>query len=57
MFKVAIAHREIKETNYWLRLIKGSELDDCDELNYLIKESGELQKFLGSIVGKVRKKK
>jgi len=55
--KTAIAHREAKESNYWLRLIKGSEIDRSEELDSLIKESAELRNILGSIVGKVRKSK
>jgi four helix bundle protein len=53
--KVAIAHREAKESHYWLKLIKGSEIDDSDELNYLIQESLEIRNILGSIVGKARR--
>jgi hypothetical protein len=39
------------ESNYWLTIIKrtGSEANKL-ELDYLIKESGELKKILGSIV-------
>ena len=55
--KVAIAHREAKESNYWLRLIKASEIDDNNELNYLTQESFEIRNILGSIVGKVRRNK
>jgi four helix bundle protein len=55
--KVSIAHREAKESHYWLRLLKGSEIDDSNELNFLIQESFELRNILGSIVGKVRKGK
>ena len=55
--KVAIAHREAKESHYWLRIIKGSELDSGEELDYLIQESLEIRNILGSIVGKVRKNK
>ena len=53
--KVAISHREAKESNYWLRLIKGSEIDNSDELTYLIQESLEIRNILGSIVGKARR--
>lgn len=55
--KTAIAHREAKEANYWLRVIKGSDIDDSEELDYLICESAELRNILGSIVGKARKNK
>ena len=53
--KVAIAHREAKESHYWLRIVKGSEIDDCDELIWLIQESFEIRNILGSIVGKARR--
>jgi len=55
--KVALSHREAKESHYWLRLIKSSEIDDKDELNYLIRESFEIRNILGSIVGKARRNK
>ena len=53
--KTAIAHREAKETNYWLRIVKGSDIDTSTDLDFLIQESMELRNILGSIVGKVRK--
>lgn len=56
--KVEISLREMRESNYWLRLIEAT----CDkqkvniiELDYLIKESGELKLILGSIVSKTKK--
>ena len=53
--KVRIALREMRESNYWLRIIKRtvSELN-TSELDYLIKESKELKNILGSIVQKSR---
>ena len=55
--KISISHREAKETNYWLRIIKDSEIDNSGELNDLIQESLEIRNILGSIVGKVRRSK
>jgi len=52
--KVAISHREAKETNYWLRIIKESDLNKSSELDYLLQESLEIRNILGSIVGKAR---
>jgi four helix bundle protein len=54
--KVRIALREMRESNYWLRIIKGIEIDTTNtgELNYLIQESKELKLILGSIVQKTR---
>jgi len=40
-----------------LRLINGSEIDNSEELKYLIQESFEIRNILGSIVGKARRNK
>jgi len=53
--KVRISLREMRESNYWLRIIKRTvEEVDQSELDYLIKESAELKNILGSIVQKSR---
>ena len=53
--KVKISLREMKESNYWLRLIKASEIKcESNELNRLIQESKELKLILGSIAKKSR---
>ena len=53
--KVRISLREMRESNYWLRIIKRTVTEiNISELDYLIKESGELKKILGSIVQKSR---
>ena len=45
----------MRESNYWLRIIKRTVNEiDITELDYLIKESGELKSILGSIVQKSR---
>jgi hypothetical protein len=45
----------MRESNYWLRIIKRTVTDiDQAELDYLIKESAELKSILGSIVQKSR---
>jgi len=43
--------------NYWLRIIKSTLNDNKlnEDLNYLIDESGQLKKILGSIVTKTNK--
>ena len=54
--KVRIALREMRESSYWLRLIKASSLtDNIQDLDVLINESAELKNILGSIVQKCRK--
>ncbi|MDF1548273.1 MAG: four helix bundle protein [Bacteroidales bacterium] len=55
--KVRISLREMRESNYWLRLIISIEDDQMNnnELDWLINESKELKLILGSIVQKTRK--
>ncbi len=57
--KVRISLREMRESNYWLRLIKATveKVYDNNELEWLINESSELKKILGSIVQKTSTKK
>jgi len=53
--KIRISLREMRESNYWLRLIQRSEpTADKEQNDYLIKESAELMNILGSIVQKCR---
>jgi len=47
---MGVALKESRESNYWLRLIKLSELITGTELDYLLQESEELRKILTSIV-------
>ena len=48
--KMAISSKEARETNYWLRLLRDSQL--CKDIDYtnLINESEEIIKILTSIV-------
>jgi four helix bundle protein len=52
--KVRISLREMRESNYWLRIIKRTIEVNVSEIDYLIKESSELKNILGSIVQKSR---
>ena len=54
--KVRIALREARESNYWFRMINALEYEtiDSNELEWLINESEELKKILGSINQKTR---
>jgi four helix bundle protein len=49
--KINISLKEMRETNYWLRIIDEIDKND-DELKYLLNESEELKKILGSIYSK-----
>ena len=53
--KIKISLKEIRETNYWLRIIQSLELGNKDECQRLYKESEELKKIIGSISSKVSK--
>jgi len=50
--KMAIASKEARETNYWLRLIKDSQILEQNQALKLIETSEELVKILTSIVKK-----
>lgn len=52
--KMSIAHKEARETRYWLRIIKAALLDD-DKVRALIQESDELVRILYTIVENARK--
>jgi four helix bundle protein len=53
--KVRIAAREMRESNYWLRIANRTVAKiDISENKYLISESGELLNILGSIAQKLR---
>ncbi len=54
--KVRISLREMRESNYWLRIMESITEKSYAELSFLIKESSELKNILGSIVQKTRTK-
>ena len=61
MHKVTIAKKEAQETNYWLKIIKGSDLLNHEknegELMCLLKECGELTRIIGAILAKTKSNK
>lgn len=60
-YKVEISLREIRESNYWLRLLNEITLNKSElvsnSLEHLIDESSQLKKILGTIAYKVKIKK
>ena len=52
--KVAISLKEIREANYWLRIVDSVDLIKDDRHTNLIKESDELKSIPGAIVSKMR---
>ena len=60
IYKTEISLKEMRESNYWLRLIKviSNNLElDKEKLNNLVNESAELKLILGSIVSKSKRNK
>lgn len=54
-YKAAVAKKETKESNYWLRLLVDCEFveqKDVSDCNYLIDESKELVLILNSMLKK-----
>ena len=54
--KMAIASKEARETNYWLRLLRDSKLCPSVDVSELIGESEQLIKILTAIVKTSQKK-
>ena len=52
--KVKISLREMREANYWLRVFGKLDLGEKQKGEYLVRESEELKKILGSIASKVK---
>jgi four helix bundle protein len=56
--KVNIAKKEVQETNYWLKIISGSEIINNDKnkeaLSWLLKESEELTLIIGAILHRTK---
>lgn len=54
--KVRTALREMRESNYWLRILDAIKIEQIrkEKLENLIQESTELKKIPGSIVAKAR---
>ena len=51
--KMSVAHKEARETRYWLRVIQAALLND-DQVRTLIQESDELVRILYTIVENAR---
>ena len=53
--KVNISLKEMRESNYWLRILKETKITNTNDTQLLIDESEELKKILGKIVSSARK--
>lgn len=54
--KMAIATKEARETHYWLRLIKDSQLIPAERIEPLIQEALEIKKILSKTVSTARQR-
>lgn len=57
IYKTEISLKEMRESNYWLRIINSIHNDkeiELTELEFLVNESDELKKILGAIVKKTK---
>lgn len=52
--KINISLREMRESNYWLRIFQELEIGDKEKCAYFVKESDELKRILGSITSKIK---
>ena len=50
IFKMSIALKEARETNYWLRLIEAAEMAESEKIADIKRESEELKKILAAII-------
>ena len=48
--KMSIASKEARETNYWLRLLRDSNIISCVPIDSLLEKSEEISKMLTAIV-------
>lgn len=49
-YKVAICLKEARESHYWLRVMRATNIGDVMILDELIREAGELKQIFGAIV-------
>ena len=48
--KISIAHKEARETAYWLRLIREAKILSANQLDDIFDETNQLIRILGSIL-------
>jgi len=54
--KVSIAYKEARETHYWLRLLRDSDILDAKHAGSVIEDCEELLKLSGSIIRTTKQK-
>jgi four helix bundle protein len=51
-YRIKICRKEAKESCYWLKIMKATNIEFETEINILIQESDELKKIFSSIIEK-----
>jgi four helix bundle protein len=51
--KIGISLKEMRESNYFLRIFNHLSLGDVKKCSYLVQESSELKRILASIINKL----
>lgn len=51
--KIGISLKEMRESNYFLRIFNHLALGDVKKCSYLVQESSELKRILASIINKL----
>lgn len=51
-YRIKICRKEAKESSYWLKILKATNLELEADINILIQESEELKKIFSSIIEK-----
>ncbi len=54
--KLSIAYKEARETHYWLRLLRDSDILEDKHTNSIINDCDELLKLSGSIIKTMKQK-
>ena len=55
IYKMSIALKEARETNYWLRISRDSKLTNTGLVDKIISDSEEVMRILGAIIRSSRK--
>jgi four helix bundle protein len=55
--KLYIAYKEARETSYWLRLLKDSEVITIEEAESLLSDCLELRRIIGAITRTIKNEK
>jgi four helix bundle protein len=55
VYRIMVALREARETHYWLRLIRDSEMLAAKKMADIVDKANQIKKILGSIASKARR--